>query len=107
MSKITYIKTNKGLNDFKKLGVTLDEMAKDFTKEEKQEIEKERRYYELLMKMRRMREKKGLTQEKLSVLSGVPRTTIAKIEAGNRNVTVEKLMVIADAMGTTLDIRFV
>jgi len=52
------------------------------------------------------REKKGLTQEQLSKLSGVPRTTIAKIESGNRNVTIEKLMVIAGAMGKSLEIKF-
>jgi len=104
MDDIEYVKTTKTLEEIRKLGVPLSELEKNFTEEDKKE--KEQRYYETLLAMKKLRERKNLTQQKLSRLSGIPRTTITKIESGNRNVTIDKLMSIAAAMDTTLVIKF-
>ena len=107
VKKINYVKSNKKFSELRKNALTLDELEKDFSDEDKKIIEKERKYYELLMQMRKTREKKGLTQTKLAKISGIPRTTLVKIESGYRNVTIEKLLVIADALDKKLEIRFV
>ena len=50
--------------------------------------------------IRDFRELRGISQEKLSELSGLDRTFISKIERGGRNTTVETLQRIADALET-------
>lgn len=52
------------------------------------------------------RKELGLTQVDLAKMSGVPQSTIARIERGD-NVTFGKLSQIAHAMGKTLRIEFV
>ena len=50
------------------------------------------------------REKKGISQYKLSSLSGVPQQTISAIESGARkNPGVETLLPLARAMGCLVD----
>lgn len=56
-------------------------------------------------KIREIREKKGLTQESLSELTGMTRTTISKIEAGKFNASVDLLGRILSALDAELDIK--
>jgi len=54
--------------------------------------------------LRKMRESKGLSQEKLARLSDVANNTIVKIEAGkNKNPTLETLKKIAKALDISVD----
>lgn len=54
--------------------------------------------------LRKIRESKGLSQEKLARLSDVANNTIVKIEAGkNKNPTLETLKKIASALDISLD----
>ncbi|OGC44289.1 hypothetical protein A3J98_00555 [candidate division WS6 bacterium RIFOXYC1_FULL_33_10] len=60
-----------------------------------------------LRQIRELRESFDLTQDTLSIKSGIPRSTISKIETGKRNVSIDKLIKIANALGKDLEIRFV
>ena len=54
--------------------------------------------------LRKLRETKGLSQEKLARLSDVANNTIVKIEAGkNQNPTLETLKKIAKALDVSVD----
>lgn len=54
--------------------------------------------------LRKLREMKGLSQEKLARLSDVANNTIVKIEAGkNQNPTLETLKKIAKALDVSID----
>lgn len=54
--------------------------------------------------LRRMREAKGLSQEKLARLADVANNTIIKIEGEkNKNPTLDTLKKIAKALGVSLD----
>lgn len=90
----------------KKMTITLEEFGKHFTEEDNRQVEAELKYYILRHSLRDKRKKLGLTQEKLSKLSKVPRTTITKIESGSRNTTLETLMALAHSMGSTIEIKF-
>ena len=64
------------------------------------------RYYDLLETIRDTRKELGLTQEQVSKKSGLPRTTVSKIESGKINATLDTLQAIARAFDKKLDIRF-
>ena len=49
--------------------------------------------------IRRLREKRGLTQEVLSGLAAISRSHLAEIERGRTNANVETLWKIAEALG--------
>jgi len=54
--------------------------------------------------IKKIRKKKGLSQDKLSKLADVTHTTLVKIESGvNDNPTIKTLKKIADALEVTLD----
>ena len=54
--------------------------------------------------LRKLREAKGLSQEKLARLADVANNTIIKIESGeNQNPTLETLQKIAKALDITID----
>ncbi|PJA64761.1 MAG: hypothetical protein CO159_01455 [Candidatus Portnoybacteria bacterium CG_4_9_14_3_um_filter_40_10] len=54
--------------------------------------------------LRKMREAKGLSQEKLARMADVANNTIIKIEAGkNQNPTLDTLKKIAKALGVSID----
>lgn len=54
--------------------------------------------------MKKLREDKGLSQEKLARLSDVANNTIVKIEAGkNQNPTLDTLKKIAKALDVNVD----
>ena len=54
--------------------------------------------------LRKLRETKGLTQEKLARLADVSNNTIIKIEAGkNQNPTLDTLKKVAKALEVSVD----
>lgn len=53
--------------------------------------------------IQQIREKKHFTQEKLAVLLGIERSTIAKWETGKSNPRAEMLPKIANILGCTID----
>jgi len=54
--------------------------------------------------LRKMREAKGLSQEKLARMADVANNTIIKIESGkNQNPTLNTLKKIAKALGVSID----
>ncbi|HYD34627.1 MAG TPA: helix-turn-helix transcriptional regulator [Vitreimonas sp.] len=99
---------NKKLNTIlKKKTITLEEFAKDFTLEQKQIVELELLYYDILVELRKMRKKLHLTQAEVAKRANLPRTTITKIESGSYNPTLNTLMTIASAFNKKLKIQFV
>jgi len=85
--------------------IPLSEFLNDVTPEEQKFIESEKKYYHVVVELRKKREKLGLTQEDLARKSRVPRTTITKVESGSRNATLQTLMAIANAMGESVELR--
>ena len=58
----------------------------------------------LAKNVKKLREAKGLSQEKLARLADVANNTIIKIEAGkNQNPTLETLKKVAQALGVSVD----
>ena len=58
----------------------------------------------LAQKIRKLRAKKGLSQEKLARLADVSYNTIVKIESGDsKNPTFQTMAGIAKALGVSLD----
>jgi transcriptional regulator with XRE-family HTH domain len=54
--------------------------------------------------IKKIRNKKGLSQDKLAKLSDVTLTTLVKLESGaNKNPTIKTLAKIATALGVSLD----
>lgn len=51
------------------------------------------------LNIRRIRRGNGLSQEKLAGLCGLHRTYIGSVERGERNITIENLDRIANALG--------
>lgn len=95
----------KSMKVLRENSIPLKEFGKDFTKGEKQVVEDEKRYYKMVVGLRKARQAKGLTQEELARKAKLPRTTITKIESGSRNATLKTLMTLAGAMGKKLEIR--
>ncbi len=91
----------------RKSAISLHDLSKNTTAEEKKFIESEKKYYRVIVALRKKREKMGLSQEKLSRISHVPRTTITKVESGSRNATLQTIMALAHAMGKNLELRLV
>lgn len=53
--------------------------------------------------MRQLRDVRGLTQARLSALSGVPRPTLATLESGSANPTLSVLVKVADALQVSVE----
>lgn len=49
------------------------------------------------------RKRAGLTQQELSDLSGVPRTTIGRLECRQRQGQISTVEILADALGISID----
>ena len=89
----------------KKQSITLSEFSKNITDEERKFIESEKKYYQVVIALRKKREALGFTQEKLAKVSHLPRTTITKVESGSRNATLQTLIAMAEAMGKSIELR--
>lgn len=57
---------------------------------------------ELARNLRRMREARGLSQQRLADVSGVPRPTLAHLESGTANPTLGVLLKVAEALRVEL-----
>ena len=53
--------------------------------------------------VRKLRENQGMTQEKLAELCDLHRTYIGGIERGERNVSLENIQKVADALGVKIE----
>jgi len=78
-----------------------------FTNEQLKELDMKADKKIAIRMLKELRSKKKLTQEDLAIISGVPRTTISRIETGKRNISIDKLILIANALDRDLEIRFV
>jgi DNA-binding XRE family transcriptional regulator len=87
--------------------ISYKEAFKEFRKNPKyrEMVKSKRRYFETLIALKKTREKKGLSQEELAELAGLPRVTIARIETGQQNTTVDTLISMASAMGKRIEIK--
>lgn len=57
----------------------------------------------LAANLRRLRERRKLTQQDLAVRSGVPRPTLAHLESGEANPTLSVLVRVAEALSTSIE----
>lgn len=57
-------------------------------------------------KIRKMRQKKGLSQEKFALSIDMDRTYYASVEKGHRNISLENILKIAKGLGVTLSDLF-
>ena len=87
--------------------LNIDFLSEDFTNEDWQAVKAEKKYYELLLDFKKTRQNLGFTQQELAKKAQIPRTTITKIESGNRNSTIDTLMRLAQAMGKRLELTLV
>lgn len=55
------------------------------------------------LKVRSFREAQGISQEKLAEIANIHRTYIGSVERGERNVSLENIYKISDALG--IDVR--
>lgn len=53
-------------------------------------------------RVRQLREERGISQERLGILTDIDRTYIGMIERGERNITLPKAERLARALGTKL-----
>jgi transcriptional regulator with XRE-family HTH domain len=53
-------------------------------------------------KLRKVREKAGLSQERLAELAGLHRTYVSSVERGQRNISLENVERLADALGVSM-----
>ena len=56
-----------------------------------------------MSKLAHIRRKKGFTQERLAAVSGVPRVTIARAEAGTVSPSLKTLTKLSDALECSID----
>ena len=74
----------------------------------KVQYEEERAALQLAMKIAKLREKRGLSQQQLAKLMGTSQQAISRIESGEyAGFTLKTLEKIADATGTRVKIEFV
>ncbi len=57
-------------------------------------------------RIRALRQKKGLSQEKFALMIEMDRTYFASVEAGRRNVAIINIKKIADGLGVSLSELF-
>ncbi|MCA9093822.1 MAG: helix-turn-helix transcriptional regulator [Planctomycetaceae bacterium] len=53
-------------------------------------------------KLRKVRQEKGISQEKLADLAGLHRTYVSSVERGERNISLLNIEKLAIALGVTL-----
>ncbi len=93
------------MKNYKSKTVSIGHLKRGLTKEQKQVVEAEKKYYKMVISLKKARQSKGLTQQQLAKKANMSRTMITKVESGERNATLSTLMDIASAMGRQLEIR--
>ena len=61
---------------------------------------------DLGLRIKELRNKTGLSQEKFALKIGMDRTYFASVEAGKRNIAICNIKKIADGLGVTLSELF-
>ena len=61
---------------------------------------------ELGARIKELRNRKGISQEKFALDIGMDRTYFASVEAGKRNIAIINIKKIADGLGVTLSELF-
>ena len=79
----------------------------NFTPEEIKILDARARIRIATRKIREEREKQKITQEVLAEKANIPRTTLSKIESGYQNVSMLKLMQVANAMDMQIKVELV
>ena len=54
-------------------------------------------------RIRKVRDKKGMTQEKLADACGISKGFLSDVENNNRNISSQKLLSVANALGASLE----
>jgi len=85
--------------------ISLEELNKDLTIEERKIVDAEIQYYDLLVAFKEAREAKGISQEELANMAKINRTTLSKVESGLRNATIDTMMKLARALDMNLELR--
>ena len=57
-------------------------------------------------RIRELRQKKGLSQEKFALMIGMDRTYFSSVESGKRNISLLNIKKIADGLEITVDKLF-
>lgn len=57
-------------------------------------------------RVRYLREKKGISQEKLAEMTGLHRTYIGSVERGEKNIALKNMVKIAKKLGVTMEKLF-
>lgn len=57
----------------------------------------------ILSRLKELRKKKGYTQIKMQILTGIDQSDYSKIESGKRYLTFEQCRKVAIALGTSMD----
>lgn len=52
-------------------------------------------------RVRQLRERKGLSQEKFAHIVGLDRSYVGSVERGERNISLENIVVIANGLGVS------
>jgi DNA-binding XRE family transcriptional regulator len=93
----------------KKVRTFRDRLREDLRNPEfKAHYQKERQALKLAMKIAKLREKKGLSQQQMAKLMGTSQQAVSRIESGEyEGFTLKTLEKIAEATGTKVKIEFV
>lgn len=88
---------------------TLDDLLFELHKDPdfRREYRGQASYYELLREVLRWRKELGWTQQELAEKAGTHQSNISRIESGELDVRLSTINVLAEAMGTRVDIRFI
>ena len=61
-------------------------------------------YKKIGLKIKKLREKTNLSQESLATQLGISRVAISQIEAGNRKISAQELVKLAETFNMTTDV---
>ncbi len=86
--------------------IPLEKIMARYSEPERRQIEERARYMMLAMEIRRLRKNLKLSQQGLAEKMSVKRETIARIESGQQNVTMETLYQVAAATNKSLQVEF-
>ena len=78
-----------------------------FTKKEQRILDARARIRIAIRELRERREKLRMSQEALAKKAKLPRSSVSKIESGYQNVSILKLMQVADAMDMRVEVELV
>ncbi len=87
--------------------IRLEDLISQLPKEERTYIDSNIEFSDFLYELIKERKNQKLTQEDISKKTGIPRTTITKIESGNRNTTIRKILLYASALQKVLKLELI